>query len=100
MTPDDNMRGAQAGAKEPAVLVVGVGASAGGISALEGFFQALRSPSGLVFIVVQHLDPNHDSIPARQIAKTSNIPVIEIEAGTTVEPDHVYVAPPNATVTL
>jgi len=82
------------------VLVVGVGASAGGISALEGFFQALRSPSGLVFIVVQHLDPNHESILPRLIAKTSNIPVIEIEAGTTVEPDHVYVAPPNATVTL
>ena len=80
--------------------IVGIGASAGGIDALQRFFPAVEPDCGTAFVVVQHLDPTHRSILAEMLSRVSRIPVRQIENDTTVEPNTVYVIPPNATLTL
>ena len=80
--------------------VVGIGASAGGIDALKKFLPALDPQSGLAFVLVQHLDPNHDSILAEILTPMSPIPVVRIKEGTEVAPNHFYVIPPNAALTI
>jgi two-component system CheB/CheR fusion protein len=80
--------------------VVAVGASAGGLEAYTELFRALPAETGMAFVVVQHLDPNHESLLTELIAKATKLPVEEVKAGTTIAPDHVYVIPPNAFMTL
>ncbi len=75
--------------------VVGIGASAGGLDALERFFGNLPESSGIAFIVVSHLDPNHVSIMPELIQKSTKMKLFQAEDGMVVEPDHVYVAPAN-----
>ena len=75
--------------------VVGIGASAGGLDALERFFQNMTESSGMAFIVVSHLDPNHISIMPELIQKSTKMKLFQAEDGMLVEPDHVYVAPAN-----
>ena len=78
--------------------VVGIGASAGGISALKAFIPAIPRACGVAFVVVQHLDPNHSSMLSTLLGRDGNIPVVEISKHTKIEPDHIYVIPPNATL--
>ena len=73
--------------------VVGVGASAGGLEAFRQLLGALPSDTGMAFVLVQHLDPSHESILAELLAKGSRMPVSEVRGDTAVEPDHVYVTP-------
>jgi two-component system CheB/CheR fusion protein len=80
--------------------IVGIGASAGGIDALQKFFPAVPSDSGLAFVVVLHLDPEHKSTLADLLSRSSRLPVAPAREGMTVEPDHVYVIAPNATLTV
>ncbi|HET8726779.1 MAG TPA: chemotaxis protein CheB [Alphaproteobacteria bacterium] len=80
--------------------VIGIGASAGGIEALQRFFPAVEPDCGMSFVVVQHLSPEHKSILADLIARASRLPVTQIKDETKVEPNHVYVIPPNASLTL
>ncbi len=75
--------------------VVGIGASAGGLDALERFFQNMTESSGMAFIVVSHLDPNHISIMPELIQKSTKMKLFQAEDGMLVEPNHVYVAPAN-----
>jgi len=75
-------------------LVAGIGASAGGISALRKFFSRVASDSGLAYIVVLHLSPLHASNLAGVIQPESKIPVIQVTRTVTIEPNHVYVNPP------
>ena len=75
--------------------VVGIGASAGGLEALERFFQNMPENSGMAFIVVSHLDPNHISIMPELIQKTTKMKLFQAEDGMVVRPNHVYVAPAN-----
>jgi two-component system, chemotaxis family, CheB/CheR fusion protein len=75
--------------------VVAVGASAGGLGAFTQLLRALPDDTGMAFVFIQHLDPKHHSILSELLAKTSNMPVLEAKHGTTVEPNHVYVIPPN-----
>ncbi|MBS0523401.1 MAG: hypothetical protein JSS04_07160, partial [Proteobacteria bacterium] len=82
------------------VPVVGIGSSAGGLSALEGLLPAIPADSGLAFVVVQHLDPDHESSLAALLQRLSPIPVATIKNETAVEPNHLYVIPPNASLTL
>jgi two-component system CheB/CheR fusion protein len=84
----------------PAVPVVGVGASAGGLSALEGLLPAIPADGGLAFVVIQHLDPDHESSLAALLRRLSPIPVSLIENETAVEPNNLYVIPPNASLTI
>lgn len=80
--------------------VVGIGASAGGLEAATQFLKALPRDTGMAYVLVQHLDPNHQSILAALLAGQTAMPVRQAEQGTAVEPDHVYVIPPNTTMEI
>jgi len=80
--------------------VVGVGASAGGMEALTRLLEKLPANTGMAFVLVQHLDPTHESILAALLSKISALPVAEASDGVRVEPGHVYVIPPNRDMTL
>ena len=75
--------------------VVGVGASAGGLEAFKQLLRAIPENSGLAYILVQHLDPFHESILAEILQKVTNIPVSEITDNVKVMPDHIYIIPSN-----
>src|ERR1017187_8708761 len=75
--------------------VVGIGASAGGLEAIERFFGNMPWDSGMAFIVVTHLDPNHISIMPELIQKFTKMKLFQAEDGMVVEPNHVYVVPAN-----
>ncbi|HKZ75001.1 MAG TPA: chemotaxis protein CheB, partial [Steroidobacteraceae bacterium] len=75
-------------------------ASAGGLEALSELLAALPAQCGLACIVVQHLDPDHESLLAEILAKRTSLPVMPAHDGVVAEPDHVYVIPPNSTLTL
>ncbi len=75
--------------------LVGVVASAGGIDSLERFLKAVPERSGMAYILVRHLPPDHDEIPLGVPAGAAKVPVREITDGCRLEPDHVYVIPVN-----
>ncbi len=79
--------------------IVGVGASAGGLEALERFFSALPPKCGMAFVVIQHLDPTHPSAMATLLKRHTEMPVTEA-AEQEVEIDHVYVMPPTKAMSL
>ncbi len=76
-------------------IVVGVGASAGGLEAFKRFFRNMPADSGLAFVLVQHLDPTHESLTAELIARCTAMPAVQVERDTAVAGDHIYVIPPN-----
>ncbi|MBL8472837.1 MAG: EAL domain-containing protein [Rhodocyclaceae bacterium] len=80
--------------------IVGIGASAGGLEALKQFFTAMPPLTGVAFVLIQHLDPNHQSLMADLLAKYTSMPVAQADDGMLVEPDHVYVIPPNHYLSL
>ncbi len=75
--------------------VVGIGASAGGLEACTALLKALPVNPGMAFVVVQHLNPHHESILHKLLSRTTEMPVIQVEDGMVLEPDHVYVIPPQ-----
>jgi two-component system CheB/CheR fusion protein len=75
--------------------VVGIGASAGGFEAFGEMLEALPVDTGMAFVFIQHLDPTHESMLATLLARKSALPVSQVTDGMTVEPNHVYVIPPN-----
>src|SRR3954469_17594608 len=79
---------------EPAA-VVGLGASAGGISPLQQFFTDMKPDSGLAFVVVMHLSPEFESQLASVIQQKTAMPVTQVTEAVRVRPNHVYVIPPN-----
>ena len=78
-----------------ATRIVGIGASAGGLAALEQFFERVPPASGLAYVVVQHLDPTERSLLAELLQRVTVMPVRETAELMRVEPDSVYVIPPN-----
>src|ERR1700758_636050 len=80
--------------------IVGIGASAGGIEALELFFRAMPQDNGMAFGVVTHLDPNRESMLAEILARATRMPVANACDEGSVETEHVYVLPPGATLTI
>ncbi len=80
--------------------VVGIGASAGGLDALERFFENMPENSGMAFIIISHLDPNHVSIMPELIQKSTKMKLFQAEDGMVVKPNHVYVTPPNRDLAL
>ncbi len=76
-------------------FTVGLGASAGGIKALEEFFQHMDAASGMAFVVVLHISPEHESNLAPLLQRYTTMPVIQVQETVKVEPDHVYVIPPG-----
>ncbi len=76
-------------------LIVGMGASAGGLEAFKEFFEAMPESSGMAFVLVQHLDPTHKSLMVQLLKSHTEMEVLEVKDNTKVEPDKVYVIPPN-----
>jgi two-component system CheB/CheR fusion protein len=75
------------------VVVVGIGASAGGLESFKKFFDAMPSDSGLAFVLIQHLDPTHESMMVELLAKHTKMQVSQVTKETTIETNHVYIAP-------
>src|SRR3989338_8684426 len=75
--------------------VVGIGASPGGLEALEQFFNNTPPDTGLAFVVVQHLDPEHRSMMVDLLKRYTAMKVFQAEDGMRVKPNCVYVIPPN-----
>jgi two-component system, chemotaxis family, CheB/CheR fusion protein len=80
--------------------IVGMGASAGGLDAFQRFFSNMPPDSGLAFILVPHLDAHHKSAMAELLRSHTKMPVAQITDHAKVESNHVYVIPPNATLTI
>ncbi len=78
------------------LLVVGIGASAGGLEALERFLQRVPPDSGLAYVVVQHLSPEHESSLAEILSRATSLSVLNATEQQRIEPDHVYVIPAGA----
>ncbi|BDV01071.1 chemotaxis protein CheR [Thermodesulfomicrobium sp. WS] len=74
---------------------VGIGASAGGLEAIEHFFRTMPRHSGLAFIIVQHLSPDYKSLMVELLSKKTTIPVYRAEDGMEVEADTIYLIPPK-----
>jgi two-component system, chemotaxis family, CheB/CheR fusion protein len=81
-------------------FVVGVGASAGGIEALEAFFSPLQAGTGMAFVVVTHLGPGHESQIAEILRRHTALTVVGIEDGVAVADDHIYVLPRESSLTI
>jgi two-component system CheB/CheR fusion protein len=85
---------------EPLFPIVGIGASAGGVQAFEGLFQAMPANCGLAFVVVTHLSPRHESLLHEIIGRCASTPVVVAENDMVVQPDVIYVMPANAVLTI
>ncbi|MGK5084694.1 chemotaxis protein CheB [Bdellovibrionota bacterium FG-1] len=84
---------------QPAALnnipIVGIGASAGGLEAFTQLLEALPVDTGMAFVLIQHLDPTHESLAPEILSRTTSMPVHEVEEGMRVLSNHVYLIPPN-----
>lgn len=81
-------------------MVVGVGASAGGLEALERLFSNMPSDTGLAFVVVQHLSPDYKSMMVELIRRYTTMKVINIKDNQPVEPNSIYLIPPKTNLTI
>jgi two-component system CheB/CheR fusion protein len=86
-------------AKRP-VPVVGIGASAGGLEAVTKLLNNLAADTGMAYVFVSHLPPNHVSHMAEILAKTTSMPVADARNGTVVLANHVYIMPPNVGISI
>jgi len=86
--------------RSSAMHYVGIGASAGGLEAIELFFTHMPPDSGMAFIVVQHLSPDYKSLMVELLSKKTSIPVRRAEDGMEVLPNHVYLIPPKKNLTI
>ena len=82
------------------LFVVGIGASAGGVEALEALFRPMPSDTGLAFVVVSHLAPHKISMLDDIVGRFTAMPVAQAQDGAKVEADHVYIIPPDHSLTL
>ncbi len=80
--------------------IVGIGASAGGLEAFEQFFTHTPPDTGMAFVLIQHLDPKHKSILSELVRRYTKMTVHEVEDGMVVEPNTIYVIPPNRNMAL
>ncbi len=87
---------AQDGAEPLGHLIVGIGASAGGLEAFRAFFSQMPADSGMAFVLIQHLDPDYNSALAEIIGECTAMPVVQASDGTVAAPNTVAVIPQNA----
>lgn len=77
-----------------------IGSSAGGIEALTEFVSTLEEQSGIAYIVIQHLDPNHESQLPRIVSKLTSVPVVQAVHNQEIQPDNIYIIPSDKVVTI
>ena len=80
--------------------IVGIGASAGGLEALERFLSRVPRNSGLAFVIVQHLDPTRKGIMPELLQRTTSMKVLQVKDRMIVQPDRVYIIPPNKDMSI
>jgi two-component system CheB/CheR fusion protein len=80
--------------------IVGIGASAGGLEAFTELLTALPLDTGMAFVLIQHLEADHESLLTELLSKATEMPVTEVRKATRVESNHVYVIPANADLSL
>jgi two-component system CheB/CheR fusion protein len=80
--------------------VVGIGASAGGLQALQQFFAHMPPDSGMAFVIILHLSPTHESNAAAVLQQSTHMPVIQVIEAVAVAPNHVYVIPPTSDLSM
>jgi two-component system CheB/CheR fusion protein len=85
---------------EPEFYLVGIGASAGGLEALERFFRKMDKQDSIAFVVIQHLSPDYKSMLVELLSKHAQMPVHQAENEMAVLPGHVYVIPPKRGMTI
>ena len=98
-----NMPATGAPLETPAAIafpVVGIGASAGGLEALEHFLSRVPKNNGMAFVIVQHLDPTRKGIMPELLQRTTDMKVIQVKDRTLIQPDRVYVIPPNKDMSI
>jgi two-component system, chemotaxis family, CheB/CheR fusion protein len=93
--PQSQDRAGSGERSSPKPVTVGIGASAGGIQALQTFFQALPDHTGAALVVIVHLDPYSHSELSRILATRTHMPVVQVEATAKLEANRVYVIPPD-----
>jgi two-component system, chemotaxis family, CheB/CheR fusion protein len=95
-----NVSGNTARAKDAPCPIIGIGASAGGIAALQKFFPGVTPQSGLAYVVIQHLDAEHESALASIIQRCAKVESKVVKDETTIEPNRIYVIPPGSSMTV
>lgn len=80
--------------------IVGIGSSAGGLEALEEFFRACPADSGMAFVLIPHLAPNHQSFLTEILQRTTTMPVVEAIDQAVIVPNYVYIVPPNREMSI
>jgi two-component system CheB/CheR fusion protein len=78
--------------------IVGIGASAGGLEAFKELLASLPEKTGMAYVLVPHLDPDHQSVLTEILSRLTKIPVSEVMDGMPVERDRIYIIPPNKTM--
>ena len=81
-------------------IVVGIGASAGGLEAIKELLENIPEQSGLAFVIVQHLADTQASLLTEILSRSTKIPVQKVESGVKIEPNNVYVTPPGVTIII
>ena len=84
----------------PELPVAGLVASAGGLDAFKKFFAAMPADSGIAFVLIPHLDPQHESLMVELLTRHTSMPVVEAAEGMAVEANRVYIIPPNKNMTI
>ena len=97
--PPSNVNNAQI-APEKELIVVGIGSSAGGLEALTSFVNGLPLSNNTAYIVAQHLSPKHNSMMVDLISRETTLTIISAKHKATLEPDTVYITPPNKNVEI
>ncbi len=82
------------------LLVVGIGASAGGLEAVSELLRHLPTDSDMAYVLIQHLSPDQPSLMSEILARTTLILVTEVEDGVSIEPNHIYIIPSNTQMTV
>jgi two-component system CheB/CheR fusion protein len=93
MNPEESSPAVADGAVAP--FIVGIGASAGGLEALERLFEAMPTDTGMAFVVVQHLSPDFKSLTDDILARRTRLPIRVVEDGIPVRPDTIFLIPPR-----
>src|SRR5215213_7197760 len=87
-------------AKNDVITIVGIGASAGGLQALQAFFDELPNNTGMAYVVITHLHPEYESHLAELLQRHTEMPVRQVNGPIPIEQNHVYVIPPDRSLLI